>query len=208
MKKSILVALSLLFIAASFNSKAQNTKVGIIGGANVSTLYFNPDDYIEDGRLGYQGGIVVDQLLGPLFALHTGAQFITKGAGNQNENNLKLSYVQVPLNLRLKIGIERTNFFLLAGPYLGVAVDAKREFDAGFISGEQDVRIGTGDNDEFKPFDFGLNLGLGAELGGRMLVSLKYDLGITNLNPDDGGIFQGAEYRNATFSLNLGIYLN
>ena len=202
--------LSLLFclILCGKLVSAQNTKIGITGGANVSTLYFNPDDYIEDGRLGYQGGIVVDQLLGSLFAFHTGAQFITKGAGNQNESNLKLSYVQVPLNLRLRVGVDRTNFFFLAGPYVAIAVDAKNEFKSGFLNAEQDVRIGTSKDDEIKPFDIGLNLGLGAELGGRVIVSLKYDLGITNLNPDNGGIFQDSEYRNATFSLNLGLYLN
>jgi len=208
MKKLLNLSLILCFILSVTVVSAQNTKVGITGGANVSTLYFNPDDYIEDGRLGYQGGIVVDQLLGTLFAFHTGAQFITKGAGNQNESNLKLSYVQVPLNLRLKIGVDRTNFFFLAGPYVAIAVGAKNEFKSGFLTGSQDVRIGTSKDDEIKPFDFGLNLGLGAELGGRVIVSLKYDLGITNLNPDDGGIFQDSEYRNATFSLNLGLYLN
>ncbi len=167
--------------------------LGIKGGVNMSNFVY--DDEVDDKnpKIGFNIGLAADVDFAPNVALQTGLFFSTKGFKTVNdaldaEYTENLMYLQLPLHLAYKVDVSPgTRVVLHAGPYAAYGVGGKREAKVGNLSGIWDVDKIFGEADgQYKPFDAGLGLGVGAEMG-AFLIDLGWDMGMVNISNRDNG---------------------
>ncbi len=187
---------------------AQTASLSVKGGLNMSNFY---GDNLNDKSLkpGFHIGVGADLEFVPNISLQTGLFFSTKGAKYQYdipvvgniEYNITANYLQLPIHLAYKIDVTPgTKIVLHAGPYLAYGIGGKRNIDSAFsddlkpILGKQEIN--TFDKDfGYKPFDYGVGLGVGAEFG-VILVDLGWDIGLNN-------IARGLKVGQTTYSQNI-----
>ena len=126
-------------------------KWGIKGGANISSIHFSdlPETFSTDNLTGFH--ILYSQ---------TGMEIGTQ--------KIKSDYLNVPVNLKWKIGIPAVKVFAAAGPYVGFRLGGGKIWDV------------LSDQIESKSFSAGLNLGAGVELIQHLQISATYQLGLTD----------------------------
>ncbi len=192
MKKLVLLTFA-IFIG--FNIYSQN--IGVKGGLNISWLKFDErsrDDMkalnIDRKALyGYHFGIVLDrQIVSPigvrLEVLYSQKGFKTflKTSTEEEEVKTTLTYVEIPLLAKLKFGV----IYFTAGPYLGYTasgdVATTNTIIASGVSTTEHVKKDF--ENDMKRFDFGLNGGIGVQLGTtgiKLFIETKFSIGLTNL---------------------------
>ncbi len=102
-----------------------------------------------------------------------------------------LSNINVPLNMKLYFTDAESEFFALAGPYLGFNIGHSTQ-NMGFAT--------EADDNEYSAFDFGATLGIGFSLNRQFEASLRYSFGLVDQVKNDA-----AMDNNSTSILNLGI---
>ncbi len=191
MKKMRLTAV--IAMLAIVTAVSAQVSLGIKGGVNMSNLVY--DDEVDDKnpKIGFNIGLAADIDFAPTMALQTGLFFSTKGFKSVNdamdaEYTENLMYLQLPLHLAYKVDVTPgTRVVFHAGPYAAYGVGGSREAKVGNLSGEWDVDKIFGDADgQYKPFDAGLGLGVGAEMG-AFLIDLGWDMGMVNISNRDNG---------------------
>ena len=165
MKKLLLVSFAI--IGFSWVASAQDVKLGIKGGINLSSL--NGDDVPSnfDARTGYHIGVAAQLGLGDKFALQPEVLYSAQGA-----NDLDIDYVNIPILVKYKF-LEFLSFE--AGPQFGVLVNDDYE-----------------DIIETKSFDLSAALGAGVEFG-KFFAQARYNFGFTDIIEEDdikNGTFQ------------------
>ena len=191
MKKMRLTAV--IAMLAIVTAVSAQVSLGIKGGVNMSNFVY--DDEVDDKnpKIGFNIGLAADIDFAPTMALQTGLFFSTKGFKSVNdamdaEYTENLMYLQLPLHLAYKVDVTPgTRVVFHAGPYAAYGVGGSREAKVGNLSGERDVDKIFGDADgQYKPFDAGLGLGVGAEMG-AFLIDLGWDMGMVNISNRDNG---------------------
>lgn len=102
-----------------------------------------------------------------------------------------LSFINVPLNVKLYFTDAESEFFVEGGPYFGIKIGEsiqKLPFET------------KADDYEYSGFDFGANLGIGFSLDRNFEASLRYYYGFADQVKNDA-----ANTSNHTSILNLGI---
>ena len=191
MKKFVLV-ISLLALFA-FSSSAQ--KWGVKAGTNFSTLSIDDETFDTKMKFGVHIGAVAEFGISENLFIEPGLLFSQKGTSYDVEGDydLRMNYLDIPLNLRYKVG----NFFLQGGPLIGIGLNGTQNYDEG---AEEDIEFGTGEN-ETKRVDIGLSLGAGMNFN-NFQISANYGFGLRNLsNIDD------MSTKNRVFSVSVGYYL-
>jgi outer membrane protein OmpA-like peptidoglycan-associated protein len=199
MKKWLPFCLLLLITTPSF-LQAQ-VRLGILGGIHSSNVietnhlpgWDTATKPFEKPRTGFQIGAIIEVPIG-----HTGLYFqpaityITKGRTYNrtndslislqtdtvyNKQDLKLSYIEIPLNLTYKIPFTRNrlnHLFVSAGPYFSffhtgtVTSESLTETTRAYASNDEPVSVGKG-SDTYKTLDIGVNARAGIEVGSVML---------------------------------------
>ena len=189
MRLSLIAAMLVLVTAASAQAN-----LGVKGGVNMSNFY---GDELNDKnvKIGFHVGLAVDYEFMYNSAIQTGLFFTTKGFKTENvdldaEYTENLMYLQLPVHYAYKLDVSSgTRIVFHAGPYAAYGVGGSRKASVGNISGEWDVDKIFGDgNRQYKPFDAGLGLGVGAEFG-PILLDLGWDMGLVNIsNVSNGNI--------------------
>ena len=198
--KKIIQVLILLCVSGYFMVAHAQIKYSLILGPNLSTFEqkggnenFQP--YKTKFKLGYQVGLLADYELNTNLSIRSGAYFISKGSAFDVEgnNNIKLNYLEVPINLVYKI--IRVQIF--GGPYLALGLGGKAKYDYTLTVDGLNVEF-EGENkykpvfgkaecsattSYFKAFDFGIKGGIGYELK-SFVISIAYSLGLRNLQPE------------------------
>lgn len=122
------------------------------------------------------------------------------GQGEMDEHNrsdgkvrqkIFLSFINVPLNMKVYFTDAESEFFALGGPYFGFKVGENIE-DVGFNT--------EAGNNEFNSFDFGATLGIGFSLNRQFEASLRYSYGFVDQVANDA-----VNGNNSTSILNLGV---
>jgi hypothetical protein len=189
-KLRLTVAVMMLAIVTSVSAQVN---LGIKGGVNMSNLVY--DDEIDDNnpKIGFNVGLALDYEFVPSSAIQTGLFFSTKGfkaedASLDVEYTENLMYLQIPVHYAYKLEVTPgTRIVFHAGPYAALGVGGSRKAKVGDLSGEWDVDKIFGDSDgQYKPFDAGLGLGVGAEFG-PVLLDLGWDMGLVNISNRDNG---------------------
>ncbi|MEA5043721.1 MAG: porin family protein [Petrimonas sp.] len=190
--KKLRLSLVVAMLAIVTAARAQ-LNLGVKGGVNMSNFY---GDELTDKnmKIGFHVGLAADYDFAPSMALQTGLFFTTKGfkyETSSSEYTENLMYLQLPVHLAYKQDVTPgTRIVFHAGPYLAYGVGGKRNLKSGnWLDTTWDVDKIFGDaTRQYKPFDAGLGLGVGAEFG-RFLVDIGWDMGLVNIsNNTDGNI--------------------
>lgn len=191
MKRISLILIAFLCTATVF---AQDAKIGLKGGLNISTLS-NSQGGERGSRLGFNGGLLAHIHLSPEWSLQPEVVYSSQGAKytvNDGEHNLALNYLNIPLLLQYNFD---NGFRLQTGPQVGFLAsvkDKRNGAETGFFT-----------SDDFKTVDFSWSAGLGYLTYSGLGIDGRYNFGISNIN--DAGT---AVVHNNVFQIGLFYLLN
>ncbi|WP_184541688.1 porin family protein [Mucilaginibacter sp. FT3.2] len=225
MKKLLL---SLFFAASSMAAFAQLPSIGIKGGANFATITSSgtPANMIAGSNVyansstvtSFNLGVFVDVKLGH-FSLQPAVNFTGKGGkfngptgqfpnGSVSEIGTKynLYYVQVPLNVVYHVPFIVGEFYFGAGPFVGMGVYGRKNLSADNNNNgvhtllSSSGKVEFGDNGDIRSDEYGAGAIAGIKLKGGLLFNLNYDLGLSNIAPDQAG----NKFKNRVFGASIG----
>lgn len=209
MKNKILSIVLILVLSASFAIAQEKSKMsfGILGGVNFQNLNgkLSSGDKLEnDMLLGFHGGVNVQVPIAPEFYFQPGLMFATKGAkdtytilGAEFTDEIKINYIEMPLNLVYKASLGNGFFMLGFGPYVAYGISGKQVFEGKDITFERGV--------DYNALDAGANIFAGFETAGGLFLQLDTQFGMMNINPDDeNSSTDQATAKNTGFGLSLG----
>lgn len=200
--KSLICAIALFAVAVAASAE---THWGVVAGANINKLRVEKESL--DPKAGFHVGLLIDkQLIGNLH-IQPSIVFTQRGAKAEieeevmgvtmtSESDVKLNYLQVPIEASYRMPLGPISLDFIAGPYLawglngevetesstsvaGIASDVKATYKNIFKEGDD------GEEPLYKRFDTGVRLGLGTHVGSHLGVSLYYDLGFVKLDKQD-----------------------
>jgi Outer membrane protein beta-barrel domain len=195
--KNIFFALALLISFCSF-STAQSLRLGVnIASMSASATEKTYEDYKNESTVGFQAALVLPINLTENVAIQPELMWIQKGNKSQyifNDNNKTITnrrynYAEIPVSLKLSFGntVDGTSFYVLAGPYAGLALNGKIKNETTILGvtsvTENSIDYSDEDNKE-RRLDWGANFGLGVTFG-KIYLDARYQLGINNLLDDD-----------------------
>jgi hypothetical protein len=157
MKKLIMAALA---IGSVFTASAQTkTTFGITGGLNFAKLTTSFEGASFSASTGslthFSAGIFADAPVGGNFSIQPGLYYTGKGGKSTFEgesSKLKLSYLQLPVNVVYNVPVSAGKFFFGAGPYAAYGLSAKAEDDSGV---SEKLKFGNDNGSNIKRTDFG-----------------------------------------------------
>ena len=198
-RRRTIVSALVLSVAASSAALAQKSEVhfGVLaGGVFAKVGGSDAPDNIKT-RVGIAAGGFVTIGVSKNVAIEPEALFVQKGAKQEEsgvELNVKVSYVEVPVLLKLRFpGSGTVVPHVYAGPYVA--------FKAGcHFSASQGSTSASGSCEEqpldtkLKSTDFGATFGGGVDVG-RAIIDVRYDLGFTKIgDPSEPDIKNRAFY--------------
>jgi len=206
MKNRFVLLLLLAFSTSlAIAQERSNVSFGILGGVNFQNLNgeLPTGDKLEnDMLLGYHAGVNVQIPIASQFYLQPGLMYSIKGAkatytalGNKFTDEIKINYVEMPLNLVYKAALGRGFFMLGFGPYVAYAISGKQVVEGNDVTFERGVN--------YKEFDAGANIFAGFEMGSGLFLQLDTQFGMLNIIPD-GSSDDQATAKNTGFGLSLG----
>lgn len=169
-----LVFAALLFLG--IGQVSAQVRLGVKGGLNIASVHFSTDVLQSDNVTGFQIGPMIEGSL-PLVGLGFDAAILYAQKGLETKTvsgektSLKNDYIDVPVNLKWKLGLPVMKVYLAAGPYVGFRVGGNKIWE---LPGSMVDQVKT------KSFSAGLNFGAGVELISHLQVGLNYGLGLTN----------------------------
>ena len=179
MKKYIFL---LVFACLSFgyHLQAQDFKYGVKAGLNLSNLSVSPElDYPRpNSRPGIHLGGFAQFDLGKSFSVQPELTFSTQGANDEDKDDwqrVKTSYVN--LAGAFKYTLQNKIYFSL-GPQLGILAGGEFEKE----DKEDGERKYHSAGHVLSGTDFSLGLGVGYTLDSGIDLSLRYNLGLSNIN--------------------------
>lgn len=196
MKKSLL--LLLLFVA--FQVSAQEFHFIPKIGLNMANIT-NSDGSMKPGlNIGVAGEVMMTERL----AIEPGVFYSMQGTKDKESGTtmkIKNDYLNIPILFK---GYVYEGFNLFAGPQLGFKVSSKIK------ASQSGTSVSTSEgSDLFKTVDFSIVLGAGYQSPMGFLVSLNYNIGLTNtINKDKFSSLLGTTVdetcRNGVLQLNVG----
>ncbi len=188
LKLSLVVAMLAMVTVAS-----AQMNLGIKGGLNMSNFY---GDELTDKnmKLGFHVGLAADYDFAPNMAIQSGLFFTTKGSevttsflGTEGKFTQNLMYLQLPVHLAYKVDVTPgTRIVFHGGPYAAYGLAGKVKASAEGIGSIEDDKVFGDGIGQYKPFDAGLGIGVGAEFG-QFLVDLGWDFGLVNISNANNG---------------------
>jgi hypothetical protein len=231
MKKALSIVVLTLFSIAAFAQISYGPKLGL----TFSRYGTNYADGIEEPELQYklgpQIGLMMDFQILEFLSFQPSLMYSKKGTGYNIEDEYsgdyvitgyrrdRISYLELPLNLALKLKLGPVKFQVFAGPYFAYAIAGKRVWDyEENLNGIREDIKGDGKfefvnklpeeqkDDVFyqRPFDAGIDFGLGFQVS-KVLINFGYAMGFTNLRPEISNSEFSADdlkYSNRTIFLN------
>jgi hypothetical protein len=188
------IAIALFFgIIAQMNaqdSTVHKSNGGIKGGYNLAAVSFDGDGETEQ-RHGFHIGVYGESFISESFSIQPELMYSQQGYKITNSSGTftqKLDYINLPLMLK---AYPSKNFFLEAGPQIGLAISHKEEYD-GLFSGSQ----------EYDPnnFDWGVNFGGGFKTDSGISLGVRYHLGL-------GDLYDEGKAQNRVLQFSLGFDL-
>ena len=177
--KKVIVALAALFVALSAHAQ-----FGIVAGltsskSDVQSAYADIKNVSQ-----YHVGVTYKLGLGNLFAIQPSLLYNMKGTAlgditgiSGTEVDYKTGFIEVPVQLQVGVGLgDLARVYGFAEPFIGYAVSNK------VVSGSS--TSDTWDNVKNK-LEYGVGLGIGAELIKHVQVSVKYFWNMGNVYGSD-----------------------
>ena len=140
------------------------------GGAHVANVHFKdlPSELKSKNISGFHIGPTAEWTI-PVVGLGLDFSLLYSKMGMDIGNTtIKSDYLDIPLNLKWKIGIPAAKVFVAAGPFVGFRLGGGKIWEV--ISNQI----------EAKTFSAGLNMGGGVELIQHLQIGVNYHLGMTD----------------------------
>jgi hypothetical protein len=190
MKKFLILFVSVLF---AFGVNAQ-VRFGVKAGGTLSNLSAKYDGKKEDvfkPGIGFNLGGVLEYSFSESIALQPELLYVMHNIkdkeaddGSEVKNpRYQVQSIQLPVNIKYKIGTEQLKFYVSAGPYLEYLASAKAKAESEGISVSVDL-FNKENGMEMKHFNFGVGAGFGVEIS-KFTVGVGYQLGLANLTGAD-----------------------
>jgi hypothetical protein len=189
------LALACLSFAAG-SASAQDTRFGVRGGVNFSTLQNEPS--LGSGGFGYRQGLVAGAFFTwPLgwFDLQPEVLYTSKGAALDLEgidSKLVLDYLEVPVLARWRLG---QRLYVAAGP--AVAWRLKAASRTKFSGATEEIDL----DDDVKGYDVGVVGAVGVRFG-KVVVDGRYTHGLIDIDSDTS---DEVTVRNRAITISAGV---
>ncbi len=214
MIKSMKLALATATLTAGMlattvsDSLAQGTpRVGIKGGLNASSLFYNTDGASnKKERIGFHAGLFAQIPAGEFFAIQPELLYMTKGAsadykllGYNGNGAFNLNYVELPVLATFKLG---QTVELQAGPYVSYLLNSS-------VSSTGDFGVGAAaiNSDNFNKIDYGLAGGINIYFG-KAFVGARYEQGLQKIADSGSARALLGNARNGVGLISVGFSLN
>ncbi|MEG1023752.1 MAG: porin family protein [Flavobacterium sp.] len=189
MKRIILAAIAVMTFGFA---NAQQTRFGVKGGLNISTVV-GGDVNDTKSLIGFHvGGFAEIHVVEKFFIqpeLLYSAQGTKVDGPLGSDVDLKLNYLNIPV--LAKYYFVENKFSVEAGPQLGILLSAKGN--------------GTDVKDLTRSTDFGFNLGAGYNFTENLSVGIRYTIGLSPLSDKD--IDNTEDYYDSAKNSNLALSL-
>jgi hypothetical protein len=203
--KTTLKSLLVIIMMLAFTGLQAQVKFGPKVGMNLSTMTLKSSGISFDPKMlvGFHAGLISEIGLADNLKLQPGILYSSKGSKYEItlfeetfDFSMAPAFIEVPVNLMYSFGPGDTKFNVFAGPYFAYGIGGKYKSD-----GEsEDISFGTSEDDDMKPFDIGVNFGVGVNIKG-FLISAQYGLGLANLTTEDTG---DTEIKNQVIGISVG----
>lgn len=205
--------LSTALCAQDMTYDAGRTTFGIRAGVNFQNI--NGKDMsgntLENNiATGFHAGVNAEIPLGVGFYLQPGVLYSQKGTEFANDNQVKLNYLEVPVNFVYKPVLGTGRMLLGFGPYIGFGIGGKVKDD----NTERDVTFNNNTTTPstpslaagiYKTTDAGANFLAGYEFARNLSFQVNAQLGLVNINPEfSGATNDETRWRNTGFGVSLG----
>ena len=204
MKKACLIVCIALMIFQQ-NGFSQDVRVGVTGGLTISDISSPYNEMNHSVKTGFVGGMIIDMPIGNNFSFQPQLNYVQKGNLFREDANQKifyaLRYAETLLNFTYTLNpTGKTNFYVGAGPSLSFNLPSKKvtkpkEGESNYV----DVLFGKTIENDFKGFDYGVNIVGGMRFGSTFL-GVFYNMGLRNLNPREAD----DDIKNRCFGIQLG----
>jgi hypothetical protein len=201
MKKTLLPALIVLLFFSSTSFAQLPFKIGARVGVNFANASYSPDlasGIEKSGVTGFKFGALAELGFIPMLALQIEPMYVQGGSeisgplfsnGFQLVNGKitsKLSYLEIPILLKLKIPIPgAVKPYAFAGPNIMFLLSSKETDEAsGYPSEESDQKDYTSSTNF--ALDFGAGVGFDIAPLITLIIDARYSLGLSNLLNDKG----------------------
>ncbi len=202
---SVMLIAGMISVLSTNSTFAQNRRVGVKGGLNVSNLYID-DVTDENARYGINLGVYGQVVSSETAALQLELLYSTKGAKDfytgffTQEVKYNLNYLDLPVLGVIKLG-KAAEIHL--GGYASYLLGANISFKGDLANGVKEI-----DKDDLKSFDYGLVGGVGFNFG-QMQVGARYNYGLAKIADTDDGKKLLGDSKNSVaqlyISFNLGL---
>ena len=191
--KKIIVALVILI---TVNSTAQKINFGIKAGLNVSMLTGNANEIMSSNNGFFAGTLLEFKILGKI-AIQPELLFSAQGAKFESKNltfatTRKMNYLILPIMFKY---YPKAGLFIEAGPQAGFLISANQDVE------NRITNVTTSENlkEATKDFDMSANVGIGYDLFDKVVVQVRYCIGLTNTST-----IENTDMKNGVFQLSVG----
>jgi hypothetical protein len=174
-------------MAQKMTYDAGKTTFGVRAGVNFQNI--NGDDASgnklnNDVIVGFNGGVNAEIPVGSGSYLQPGVLFSQKGAKWPDNTELRLNYIEVPVNFVYKPVLGAGRMLLGFGPYVGFGLGGKLK--TGRIDNKVEFEKTTPSYNPtvYKGIDGGANLLAGYEFANNFSFQINAQLGLTDINPE------------------------
>ena len=204
------------------------TKVGLQAGVNFAGVTAENESGSKETTRSVPGirlGLTADIPVVSNFYVQPGIFYASKGFkqakggyyGLANNFKVKVSYVELPVNILYKPKLATGRLMLGAGPYVGYGTDGTWKSDNVIQIGDimtdnkgktifkDDVMDGEFGNYLYgRPWDYGLNFLAGYEFLGNLSAQVNVQAGLANLQPKIDGKDRGGSLHNNSLGFTVG----
>jgi len=208
--------LSTALFAQKMTHDEGRTTFGVRAGANFYTITgknANGDKLDNNIKTGFNVGVNAEVPLGSGSYLQPGVLYSQKGAKFNTDDyiagNLKLSYIEVPVNYIYKPILGTGRMLLGFGPYVGFGMGGKRTYKGNVPVKEAHVKFTNSfDPNESEPqyrgIDYGANLLAGYEFSQNISFQINAQLGLAELTPKNFPAIGKTKSNNTGFGVSVG----
>jgi hypothetical protein len=192
MKKTSFILIS---IYAFLNTAQAQSSFGIAAGATFASYKATIEtiSITSKTKTGFTVGVVSSFPMGKSFSFQPNLNFLQKGGtlkADGSTDKTTLNYLELPLNFVYNTHSSKGKFFIGAGPSLSFGLSGKDKFE----EGSSKIKFGSDQEDDFKPFEIGINVLAGYQLKNGFFIDANYNAGLNDIaNVSDG--FEG-KYHN------------
>ncbi|MDR1381795.1 MAG: PorT family protein [Tannerella sp.] len=170
-KMSFVLMMAALFAVSTADAQL---RFGVKGGVNVARAKFDREYFKSDNITGFHIGPMLEGMIGQGGIGFDAAVLYSQKGFDSDDETVRNAFLEVPVNLKFKLGLPLVNPYVAAGPYIDIRVAGDETWNV--LKTPQDVihQIKT------KSFGAGLNFSAGAEVFRALQIGVTYSLGLTD----------------------------